>query len=145
MKRFLKIAVVAFSLLVFVGSTSAHFGVILPSDDIIGQKDQKKITLKLYFMHPFEQEWLNMGRPKKFGVMIGDEKIDLSGDLSNKKIRGKDIWETMFQIKRPGDYIFYLEPEPYFEPAEEKFILHYPKVIVQALGKGLACQSRLFL
>ncbi|MGB9630294.1 MAG: DUF4198 domain-containing protein, partial [Thermodesulfobacteriota bacterium] len=124
-----------FSLLVFVGSSSAHFGVILPSDDIIGQKDLKKITLKLYFMHPFEQEWLNMGRPKKFGVMIGDEKIDLSGDLSNKKIRGKDIWETMFQIKRPGDYIFYLEPEPYFEPAEEKFILHYPKVIVQALGK----------
>lgn len=114
---------------------SAHFAVILPSDEIIEEKDPKRITIKLYFMHPFEQEWLNMGKPKSFSVLMGDEKINLLDTITNKKIKGKDTWETHFTIKKPGDYIFYLEPEPYWEKAEEKFIVHYPKVIVQALGK----------
>lgn len=126
------IVVIAFF---FAGTAFAHFGVILPSDDIIGEKDPKKISLKLYFMHPFEQEWLNMEKPKIFGVMFGEHKTDLINTLVNKKIKGKNAWESQFTIKSPGDYIFYLEPQPYWEGAEEKFIVHYPKVVVQALGK----------
>lgn len=135
MKGFAKFLISIFAVLFLAGTTSAHFGVILPSNDIIGEKDQKKITLKLYFMHPFEQEWLNMGKPKAFGVIVSEEKIELLNTVINKKVKGKNAWEAQFTIKKPGDYIFYLEPEPYFEPAEEKFIAHYPKVIVQALGK----------
>lgn len=135
MKRFSTFLITIISVLFFTGIAYAHFGVILPSDDIIGEKDSKKITLKVYFMHPFEQEWLNMEKPKVFGVMIEEDKIDLLSALSNKKIKGKNAWETLFTIKRPGDYIFYLEPEPYWEPAEEKFIIHYTKVVIQALGK----------
>ncbi|GAQ94735.1 cobalt/nickel transport protein [Thermodesulfovibrio aggregans] len=135
MKGFTKLLISIIGVLFFTGVAFAHFGVIMPSDDIIGEKDPKKITLKVYFMHPFEQEWLNMEKPKTFGVMLGDEKTDLLNTLVNKKVKGKSAWETTFTIKRPGDYIFYLEPEPYWEPAEEKFIAHYPKVVVQALGK----------
>lgn len=121
--------------LFFTGGAFAHFGVIMPSDDIIGAKDPKKVTLKIYFMHPFEQEWLNMEKLKVFGVIIGEKKIDLLRSLVNKKVKGKDAWEAEFTIKLPGDYIFYLEPKPYWEPAEEKFIVHFPKIVVQALGK----------
>jgi len=39
-----------------------------------------------------------------------------------------------YRIKRPGDYVFYVEPQPYFEPAEEAFIVHYTKVVVDAFG-----------
>ncbi len=135
MRSFFKFLISIFAVLFFTGIAFAHFGVILPSDDIIDEKDPKKITLKVYFMHPFEQEWLNMEKPKAFGVLIGEAKIDLLESLVNKKIKGKNAWEAQFMIKKPGDYIFYLEPQPYWEPAEDKFIVHYPKVVVQALGK----------
>lgn len=121
--------------ILITGTALAHFGVIMPSEDIVEQKDSKKITLKIYFMHPFEQEWLNMEKPKVFGVMFNEEKTDILNILINKKVKGKNTWQTQFTIKRPGDYIFYLEPQPYWEPAEDKFIAHYPKVVVQALGK----------
>ena len=135
MKGFTKIFLSIIITLFLVTTAFAHFGAIMLSDDIIGEKDPKKITLKVYFMHPFEQEWLNMEKPKAFGVILGDEKTDLLPTLINKKVKGKNAWEAQFTIKRPGDYIFYLEPEPYWEPAEGKFIVHYPKVVVQALGK----------
>ncbi|WP_428624082.1 DUF4198 domain-containing protein, partial [Sedimenticola sp.] len=32
----------------------------------------------------------------------------------------------------PGDYLFYLQPAPYWEPAEGKMIEHYTKVVVDA-------------
>lgn len=135
MKNFSIFSVALIVTLFFSATSFAHFGVILPSDDIIGQKDPKKIALKVYFMHPFEQEWLNMVKPKAFGVMHEDQKTDLLDTLINKKIKGKNVWETQFSIKSPGDYIFYFEPQPYWELAEEKFIVHYTKVVVQALGK----------
>jgi cobalt/nickel transport protein len=37
-------------------------------------------------------------------------------------------------LKQPGDHVFYVVPEPYWEPAEETFIIHYTKVIVNAFG-----------
>jgi cobalt/nickel transport protein len=59
---------------------------------------------------------------------------DLLGTLKEKKVDGKSTWETTFKIARPADYIFYLQPVPYWEPAEDKFIVHVTKVIVDALG-----------
>ncbi len=135
MKMFSNVLTGLILVILITGTAFAHFGVIMPSEDIVEQKDSKKITLKIYFMHPFEQEWLNMEKPKIFGVMFNEEKTDLLNTLINKKVKGKNTWETQFTIKRPGDYIFYLEPQPYWEPAEDKFIAHYPKVVVQALGK----------
>lgn len=135
MKMFSNVLTGLILVILITGTAFAHFGVIMPSEDIVEQKDSKKITLKIYFMHPFEQQWLNMEKPKIFGVMFNEEKTDFLNTLINKKVKGKNTWETQFTIKRPGDYIFYLEPQPYWEPAEDKFIAHYPKVVVQALGK----------
>jgi cobalt/nickel transport protein len=136
MKRRLFKAVLGIVMVIcFYGIGFSHFAVILPSDDIIEEKDPKMITLKLYFMHPFEQEWLNMEKPKSFYVKIGEEKMDLLKAIKNIKLKGKNAWETSFTIKRPGDHIFFLEMNPYWEEAEEKFLVHCPKVIVQALGK----------
>jgi len=119
-----------------VASTAcAHFAMMIPSKDVIGQKDNKNISLQLRFTHPFEGgPQMQMDRPEKFGVVVGDEVIDFLGTLSEKKVDGKSIWETTFKVTKPADYIFFLTPSPYWEPAEDKFIVHYTKVIVDALG-----------
>jgi len=124
-----------------VGISWAHFGVILPSDDIITQEDKKKISLEVKFIHPCELHYMEMVKPKRFGVMInGKQKIDLLGTLKPAKGKAPEqtqeftFWKTTYKIKRPGDYMFYVEPAPYWEPAEDKFIVHYTKVCVNALG-----------
>ncbi len=135
MKRI--VCLIFFSAFIFFYSqlSWSHFGVIIPSDDIVSQKDSKKITLEVKFMHPFEWQLMNMEKPKKFGVMVNDKNQDLLAELKNKKVKTFSFWEAVYSIKEPGNYIFYVEPAPYWEPAEEKFIVHYTKVVVNALGK----------
>lgn len=113
----------------------AHFGMILPSDDIVSLEEKRKVALKVMFLHPFEQQWMNWGRPKRFGVLIrGKQREDLTGQLKPLEIKGKKAWSSSYKIKRPGDHVFFVEPRPYWEPAEGKFIIHYTKVVVNAFG-----------
>jgi cobalt/nickel transport protein len=112
----------------------AHFGMVIPSDDIVSKDDKKEITLQVKFIHPFEGDYMNMDMPKAFGVKTGKEQADLLNTLKKKDIKGFTTWESVYRIKKPGDYIFFVEPAPYWEPAEESFIIHYTKVIVNALG-----------
>lgn len=113
---------------------SAHFGMVIPSDDMITQDDNKSISLKVQFIHPMEGDYMDIVKPAQFGVLVQGKKIDLLNTLQERKINNCTTWETNYQIKHPGDYIFYVEPQPYWEPAEDCFIIHYTKVIVNALG-----------
>ena len=121
-------------LLISVSLAWAHFGMIIPSDDIVSKDDKKEITLQVKFIHPFEGDYMNMDMPKAFGVKAGEEQTDLLNTLKEKDVKGFTTWESVYKIKKPGDYIFFVEPAPYWEPAEESFIVHYTKVIVNALG-----------
>ncbi len=115
--------------------SSAHFGMIIPSTDIIGKDDSREISLTLQFTHPFEGgPQMDLAKPEKFGVVVEDKVTDLKGTLSEKKVGGASVWETTYKITRPADYIFFMQPKPYWEPAEDKFIIHFTKVIVDALG-----------
>ena len=105
-------------------SASAHFGMVIPSDDMISKDDNKSITLKVQFMHPMEGDYMDIVKPAQFGVLVQGKKVDLLNTLQEKKINDCTTWETNYQIKRPGDYIFYVEPQPYWEPAEDCFIIH---------------------
>jgi len=124
----------------WIGKAGAHFGVIIPSDDIITQPDNKNITVKVKFIHPMEGDYMEMKKPVKFEVRVGGKNIDLLDTLKAKKGKGIDqtrdftYWEATYRIKRPGDYTFYVEPKPYWEPAEDCYIIHYTKVCVNALG-----------
>lgn len=119
---------------------SAHFGTLIPSDDIISQDDAKKLNLQVKFIHPFEMHYMEMAKPKQFGVWHKGKKQDLLSTLKEKKGSSSDqkdkytFWSADYQIRRPGDFIFYVEPSPYWEPAEDVFIIHYTKVCVNALG-----------
>jgi cobalt/nickel transport protein len=124
-----------FFLMILLTATAwAHFGMIIPSDDMVTQEDTKELFLNIRFAHPFEGHLMNMAKPKQFGVSIRGKKGDLLDTLKEKKIEGFSTWEAAYQIKKPGDHIFYVEPDPYWEPAEETFIVHYTKVVVNAFG-----------
>lgn len=131
--RFL--SVIALLGLLAAQTSWAHFGMIIPSNDVVGKDDKKEIGLSLQFTHPFEGgPQMQLEKPEKFGVVIGDKVHNLLDTLKEKKVDGKSTWEATFKITRPADYIFFMVPQPYWEPAEDKFIVHATKVIVDALG-----------
>ncbi len=119
---------------------AAHFGLVLPSDDIVTPDDPKTLTVQAKFLHPMEGHYMEMEKPKRFGFLHKGQKTDLTQSLQTRKGRAPDqdrdfaFWETTVTIRKPGDYLFFLEPAPYWEPAEDKYIVHYTKVCVQALG-----------
>lgn len=113
----------------------AHFQMIIPSTNIVDDQKSANINLQLMFCHPFEQAIMNMDKPLQFGVLIGGEKREnLLNTLSEKKVEGFSTWNANYKLKQPGDYVFYVEPAPYWEPAEEKFIIHYTKTVVNGFG-----------
>ncbi|KXS37481.1 MULTISPECIES: DUF4198 domain-containing protein [unclassified Candidatus Frackibacter] len=133
-----QILVLLLTLVLVVGITvtaSAHFQMILPSDDMVTKQDNREITLNLFFTHPMSAaEVMDMEQPNKFGVMHKGRKISLLKDLQTQEIMGGKAFETSYRIKGFGDYIFYLEPGPYWEPLENKYITHCTKVIVNSMA-----------
>ncbi|NNL42214.1 MAG: DUF4198 domain-containing protein [Desulfobacterales bacterium] len=120
----------------FVGASaaSAHFGMVIPSDSMIMQGENKTVHLTLSFSHPFEGQGMELVKPKLFSVNANGNNKDLLGSLKKIKIMRQPSWETNYKVKRPGVYMFYMEPKPYWEPAEDCFIIHYTKTVVTAFG-----------
>ena len=123
----------------FISTVSAHFQMIIPSDDMVKQDEARNLDLDVMFWHPFEGRGMDMGKPAQFGVLVGGKKINLLDGLKPSKFTGldgvaHDGFKISYALKSPGDHIFYIEPKPYWEPAEETFIIHYTKVVVNAFG-----------
>ena len=115
-------------------NASAHFGMIIPDKQMIESTDDPKVNMKLMFAHPFENAGMNLEKPAKFSVITGGKTTDLLKTLKPVTIMGGKSWETTYRIKRPGTYTFFMEPEPYWEPAEDCYIIHYTKVVLSAFG-----------
>jgi len=114
--------------------SQAHFGLILPDKSMVMQGDNANLELTLTFCHPFEQTGMAMAKPKAFGVLAGKEKIDLLKALQETKVLDKEAWKATYALKKPGVYAFYFDPQPYWEPAEDKYIIHQTKTYVAAFG-----------
>ncbi len=120
----------------FLGTASqamAHFGMVIPSQNIVTQQ-KKSVDLALSFSHPFELVGMDLTRPEQFFVIKDGVKTDLLGSLKESKVMGHKAWQTNYRVKRPGVYHFAMEPKPYWEPAEDVSIIHYTKTIVAAFG-----------
>jgi cobalt/nickel transport protein len=113
----------------------AHFGMVIPSHDVVLDKAKAKVELAVSFSHPMEGNGMDMAKPKAFGVKDGEQKTDLLPGLKPAKIMDHAAWTGEYTFKKPGVGTFYLVPEPYFEPAEDKFIEHLTKVVVPAFGE----------
>ena len=128
------------------GNAQAHFGMILPSTEIATQNRGGTIILTVMSAHPFKRNWMDMARPARFGVKVrGSKEENLLPLLKPMKIHGHTAWKATYRLKCPGDYVFFDQPQPYFEPAEEKFLMHYTKVIINGYGIEKGWDTRIGL
>ncbi|MFO7495796.1 MAG: DUF4198 domain-containing protein [Desulfobacterales bacterium] len=136
MKRIVILAgfLMASCLVLTPAPSRAHFGMLIPSDNMVMQADARSIELTASFSHPFEGIGMEMARPKAFGVVANGEKQDLGAALTKTQVMGQTAWKTSYPVKAPGAYLFFMEPEPYWEPAEDCFIIHFTKTVVAAFG-----------
>ena len=111
----------------------AHFGMLIPSSPVADQQ-HKTIDLTLSFSHPFEMVGMELVKPARFFVAADGSQTDLLAGLEQTDVMGHTGWQTSYAFKRPGVYQFAMEPQPYWEPAEDLFIIHYTKTIVAAFG-----------
>ena len=118
MKKLLICLTTSVFLLIGTGKALAHFGMIIPSDSMIMQGDNRAITLVLSFSHPFEGVGMELAKPYRCAVVGMEHKA----------------WTLNYNINRPGVYTFHMEPRPYWESAEDCYITHYTKTIVAAFG-----------
>jgi cobalt/nickel transport protein len=113
----------------------AHFQELIPSAEIVDADSGADLSLALTFTHPMGQgPAMAMGEPAAFGVLTADGKQDLKDNLEPVQVDGKAAYKATFRVPRPGGYVFYVEPAPYWEPAEGVMIVHYTKTVVDAYG-----------
>jgi len=138
-KKTLSAAIISIGLCALSSPLFAHFQMIIPEDDMVKQSETRNINLDLLFWHPVEITGMHMVKPTQFGVYTNGKHINLLNTLSATKTTDHNgdqftTYKTNYKLKKPGDHIFYTEPQPYWEPSEEAFIIHYTKVIVNAFG-----------
>ena len=126
-------AIVA-SVVLFSSPAMAHFGMLIPSDSMVMQADSRTINLTLSFSHPMEMVGMELEKPKVFAVSVNGKNQELLGMLKPARVMDHAAWTADYPIKRPGVYMFHMEPQPYWEPAEDCFIVHLTKTVVTAFG-----------
>ena len=126
-------AIVAFVVL-FSSPVMAHFGMVIPSDSMVMQADSRTLRVTLSFSHPMEMVGMELQKPKVFSVSANGKNQSLLGQLKSTTVMDHGAWTADYAIKRPGVYMFHMEPQPYWEPAEDCFIVHLTKTVVTAFG-----------
>ena len=112
----------------------AHYGMIIPNDAMISQDDGRSVALTMSFSHPFELKGMMLETPAAFTVTHEGATTDLLGGLQGLTVMSAQGYTLEYPLDRPGTYIFAMEPQPYWEPAEDAFIIHYTKTYVTAFG-----------
>ena len=132
----MRVLPLAAALAVVPAAAFAHFQELIPSADIVGEGGPLAVTLDLTFTHPMEGgPVMEMAAPARFGVAGEEGVTDLKGALKAVKKDGKTAYSVSHSFSAPGDYVFFVEPAPYWEPAEGKQIVHYTKVVAD-VGAG---------
>ncbi|WP_394077541.1 DUF4198 domain-containing protein [Xanthobacter albus] len=114
---------------------SAHFQEIIPSADVL--PDGGPVTVDLVFTHPVAGgPVMEMEKPAEVGVLAGGKQTNLTERLTKKPVDGKQAWSFRYDLAEPGAAVFFVKPRPYWEPAENKYIVHYAKVIADGYASG---------
>lgn len=114
---------------------AAHFQTILPSADVLPEGGT--VTVDLVFTHPaLGGPAMAMATPRRFGMVQGGQTTDLRASLQPRDVNGAAAWRADVALPEPGAAVLYVEPEPYYEPAEGRHIVHYAKVVVDSWASG---------
>lgn len=127
------------------GAGFAHVQVFTPVAESSKAPPRTVCSLDIRLLEHASQNGpgLPMGKPVQFGVLVNTRKIDLLASLEAKEAGGQSAYTASFTMKEPGAHVFYLQPAPYWEPAEQVMVTHCAKVIVNACGAGLPTESHM--
>lgn len=129
------IPLVTLALLGYASVAMAHFGMLIPSKPMVLEKKESALSFTIAFAHPMERNGMTMEKPKSFVCALGENKTDLTDSLEESLFMKHKAWKATYSLKKPGVYRFAVEPQPYFEPAEDCYIVHYTKILVPAFGE----------
>lgn len=123
------------ALVLLAAPAQAHFLQLIPSSDVLPEGGA--VDLALTFTHPFDGgPVMQMDRPVRFGMIRGGAAVDLLPALTEGKSGEASVWSARVDLAEPGPALFYVEPAPYWEPAEGVMIVHYTKVLVDSYASG---------
>jgi cobalt/nickel transport protein len=129
--------VLAAGLLLSPVLATAHFQELIPNVDLVTEETGNRVSLALTFTHPMERgPAMAMGEPVRFGVMGPGGLEDLRPALKPVSVDNQPAFRADYLVTQPGSHHFFVEPAPYWEPAEGVMIVHYTKVVVDAYGAG---------
>lgn len=145
-KRFLGSFCLAAAVLAGGGSASAHFQMLYVEDSALDRGGATDMAL--VFTHPFAGgPNMDMGPPRAFYVVHqrGDEgeleRTDLMEHLTDATWTGAVNSAVAYRAHLPreivrslGDYVFALEPEPFYEEGEDKYIQQFTKLVMNVGG-----------
>lgn len=111
----------------------AHFQLVYTPE--VRLENPATLPMKLVFWHPMENgHVMDMDKPEAFFVLHKEQKTDLMPLLKPITFKGKDnsakAFEANVPVRRNGDYIFVLQPKPYFEKEEDSYIQQITKSFV---------------
>lgn len=134
----------------FAGITTAfaHFQVVYTPNTILTPEDSNKISMTMVFTHPFEAgHTMSMGmdskekvhKPKSFVMINKGKSTNLIKKLKPITFTSLTNSGTGYVIKKlrlkgMGDFVFALDPGPYYEGAEDIYIQQYTKMIINRGG-----------
>ena len=118
---------------VFPAGAWAHFGMVIPSQSMVDQ-NHRQLTVDFSFSHPFESVGMVLEHPERVTIAKQGQVTDVTSELVSTTIMDKKGWQLEYAVRRPGVYTIGMEPKPYWEPAEDCFIIHYTKTLVAAYG-----------
>ena len=114
---------------------AAHFQTVIPSADVLPEGGE--VTVDMVFTHPFEgAPVMEMKKPQAVGVLANGQKTDLMDQITERDVEGAPAWSFSHVLQEPGAAIFYVTPQPYWEPSEGKYIVHHSKVVVDSFASG---------
>jgi len=132
-----RLALALLLVLAFSSTAMAHFQMVYTPEAALAKGGD--LTLKLVFTHPFEAgHTMDMGVPQEFYMIQKGEKTDLKGAL--KEITWTSLtnsgkaYEAAVKVRKMGDIVFCLAPEPYFEAEEEAYIQQFTKLVINNAG-----------
>ncbi len=117
----------------------AHYQLLIPSDDVVTHEERRAVDLEIRFTHPFEDLGVPMAKPRRVGVWVAGRDQDLLPRLQPVQVRDRQgellpAYTLRYKFRKPGDHIFYVVPEVFWDEAEEIFLVQYTKVVVNTFG-----------
>ena len=141
MKKWLFFGVMGLFLLSFHSQVLAQYVMIIPSDSMVMQEEDKEVKVTLSYSHPFEGKGVDLEKPSQFGVKNNRWKKSLVSRLEKTDVMGHEGWEVTYRLARSGVYIFYMEQEPLWVPDEDRFVSHNAKTVAAVSGTEEGCSG----